>query len=142
LKKICEKEEIKFDDGALRELAKHCDGDLRSAMIDLEKISVGKNEISSEDLKLLDYREKGLSVFDALKIIFKTQNALAAKMSITDVDKDPDEVFWWIENNIPNEYEEHVEIVKAYDMLSKADLFRQWIKSRQNWRFLDRKSVV
>jgi replication factor C large subunit len=85
-------------------------------------------------LEILGYREKEVSIFDALKIIFKTQTALAAKLAISNVDKDPEEIFWWIENNIAREFEKPEEIAKAFDILSKADLFRQRVLSRQNWR--------
>ncbi|MBI2545114.1 MAG: replication factor C large subunit, partial [Candidatus Aenigmarchaeota archaeon] len=88
------------------------------------------------DLDSVTSREKEQSIFNALMMIFKTKTALAAKLAINNVDKDPEEIFWWIENNIPNEYEKPEEIARAYDVLSKADMFRQRIRSRQNWKFL------
>ncbi|MBI1978960.1 MAG: replication factor C large subunit [Candidatus Aenigmarchaeota archaeon] len=136
LKQIAEKEDIKIDKGILRQFAKRGEGDLRASIIDLQSLSHGKKEIAQNDLDILGYREKEQSIFDALMMIFKTKSALAAKLAINNVDKDPEEIFWWIENNIANEYEHPEEIAKAYDALSKADLFRQRIKSRQNWKFL------
>ena len=134
LNQICEKEKIKADKEVLRQLAKRSEGDLRSAINDLEAVSQGKKEITAKDLEALSYRERETSIFDALKMIFKTQTALTAKLAINNVDKDPDEIFWWIENNIAKEYERPEEIAKAYDALSRADIFRQRIASRQNWR--------
>jgi replication factor C large subunit len=61
---------------------------------------------------------------------------MGARMSISNVDKPPDEIFWWIEQNIPNEYERPEEIAKAYDMLSRADIFRGRIMRRQYWKLL------
>jgi len=136
LKQICDGEGIKIDKEILRQLTKRVEGDLRAAIIDLERLSHGKKEITQDDLEVLSYREREQSIFDALMMIFKTKSALAAKLAINNVDKDPEEIFWWIENNIANEYEDPEEIAKAYDILSKADLFRQRIKSRQNWKFL------
>lgn len=135
LKEICEKEKIVPKENVLREIAKLSKGDLRSAMNDLEVVSRGKSLITSEDLEALGYRERETNIFEILRNIFKTQNALAAKLAINSSDKDPDEIFWWIENNIVREYENPKEIAKAYDALSKADIFRQRISSRQNWRF-------
>lgn len=135
LRQICENEKINYDKEILRELAKHSEGDLRSAINDLEIICQGKNKITVDDIEVLGYRERETSIFDALKMIFKTKTALAAKLSINNVDKDPEEIFWWIENNIANEYEKPEEIAKAFDALSKADLFGQRIRSRQYWRF-------
>lgn len=135
LKQICDVEKIKTDKEVLRELAKRAKGDLRSAINDLESISRGRKSIRAKDLEMLAYRERETSIFDALKIILKTKSALAARLSISNVDKDPDEIFWWIENNIAREYEDPEEIARAFDALSKADIFRQRIRSRQNWRF-------
>jgi len=134
LKQICEKEKIKTDEEVLRQLAKRSDGDLRSAINDLETIAQGKQFIEQNDLEVLGYRERETNIFDALKMIFKTKSALAAKLSINNIDKDPEEIFWWIENNITAEYEDPEEIAKAFDALSKADLFRNRVSSRQNWR--------
>lgn len=136
LKHVSDSESIKIDKEVLRQLSKRSEGDLRAAVIDLQSLSHGRKEIIQDDLEILSFREKEQSIFNALMMIFKTKSALAAKLAINDVDKDPEEIFWWIENNIANEYENPEEIAKAYDTLSKADLFRQRIKSRQNWKFL------
>jgi len=134
LAEICKKERIAVEKDVLRELARMCGGDLRAAINDLETVARGKRKIVLSDLEVLGYRETERSVFDALKIVFKSKSALAAKLSISNVDKDPEEIFWWIENNIAREYEDPEEIAKAYDALSKADIFRQWVVSRQDWR--------
>jgi len=135
LKEICEKEKIKADGEVLRQISKQSKGDLRSAINDLESISQGKKSITFADAEGIGYREREINIFEILRNIFKTQNALAAKLTVGDSDKDPDEIFWWIENNITNEYEKPGEIARAFDLLSKADIFKQRISSRQNWRF-------
>ncbi|MEM5879543.1 MAG: replication factor C large subunit [Candidatus Aenigmatarchaeota archaeon] len=135
LRQICEKEKIKYDEEVLRQLSKRSEGDLRAAINDLETLVTGKKEIAMQDLENLGYREREKNIFDALKMIFKTKTALAAKLSISEVDKDPEEIFWWIENNISKEYEKPEEIAKAFEILSKADLFRRRITSRQDWSF-------
>jgi replication factor C large subunit len=132
---ICEKEGVKCDKEVLQQIAKRSEGDLRSAINDLESLAMRKKEIKPKDLEVLGMRERETSIFESLKIIFKTQTALSAKLSIQNVDKDPDEIFLWIEQNIINEYEKPEEIAKAYEMLSRADLFMQRVKSRQDWKF-------
>lgn len=134
LEYICQQEGIKCDKEILKKIAKTSEGDLRSAINDLETLVRGKKEITQSDMESLGIRERETSIFDALKMIFKTKTVIAAKLSIQNVDKDPEEIFWWIEENIPNEYEKPEEIALAYDILSKADLFRQRIKSRQEWK--------
>ncbi|MDI6825737.1 MAG: replication factor C large subunit [Candidatus Aenigmarchaeota archaeon] len=134
LQYICEKEGIKCGKEILKQLAKRSEGDLRSAINDLETLS-RKGEIKLSDLESLGTRERETSIFDVLKMIFKTKTALAAKLSIQNLDKDPDEIFLWIEQNIINEYEKPEEIAKAYEILSRADIFMQRTKKRQNWKF-------
>ncbi|HLC59607.1 MAG TPA: replication factor C large subunit [archaeon] len=136
LKQICEKETIKYDDLVIKQIAKSSNGDLRSAINDLETVSKNKSEITANDMESVGLRERDRNIFDALNILFKTQDFMGAKLSIEGVDKDPDEIFWWIENNIANEYEDPKEIVEALDKLSMADLFRRRISYRQNWKLL------
>jgi replication factor C large subunit len=133
LRQICEMEGIEVEKEVLRELAKRAEGDLRAAINDLETIARGRKKITLENLKVLGNREIEASIFDALKTIFKTKSALAAKLSISNVDKDPEEIFWWIEHNISQEYEKPEEIARAFEILSKADLFKQRVVKRQDW---------
>lgn len=135
LKRICESEDIGCDRSALREIAKNSEGDLRSAMNDLEVLSQGRKEITTEDVEMLSKRERESTIYDALKIIFKTKNALSAKLALNGLDMPPEDVMWWIENNIAREYVYADEIAAAFDALSKADIFKAWIRKRQNWRF-------
>jgi len=133
LNEICTKEKIKIDKEVLRMLAKRSRGDLRSAMHDLETLSQGKKEIKLENLEVLGFREREGNIFETIRNIFKTNNALAARLAINNSDKDPDEIFWWIENNIANEFEDPEEIAKAFDALSMADIFKKRISSNQNY---------
>jgi len=136
LELIAKKEGIKVEKNVLRELARRSRGDLRGAITDLEVVSRGKKEVKLKDLEVLGFREKEKAIFEVLKVVFKTSSAKAATLALMNVDKDPQEIFWWIEENILNEYEKPEEIVRAYEALSKADWFRSLIVRRQNWKFL------
>jgi replication factor C large subunit len=46
-----------------------------------------------------------------------------------------DEILLWIEENIPLEYQGNA-LTKAFDALSKADIFKGRIYRQQYWRFL------
>jgi replication factor C large subunit len=136
LKKICEKEGIKHDEEVLKYIAKAADGDLRAAINDLQTISQGKKEISIKDASSLGFRERESAVFDALKLIFKTSNASAAKIAVANVDRDPEEIFWWVEQNIVNEYENKEDVAKAFDMLSLADLYLNKAKTTRSYKLM------
>jgi len=135
LQYICEKENVKCDKEIIIQMAKRSEGDLRSVINDLETLARDKKEITLKDLDSLGVREREMNIFDVLKIIFKTKTAMSAKLSIQNTDKDPEEIFLWIEQNVINEYEKSDEIAKAYEMLSRADLFMQRVKKRQEWKF-------
>ncbi len=136
LEAICKNENLLCEKDILKQIAKRAEGDLRSAINDLEMLARDKRSIQLKDLESLGQRERETSVFDVLKIIFKTKTAISAKLSLQNTDKDPEEIFWWIEQNILNEYEKSEEIAKAYEMLSKADLFNNRRKIRQEHKFL------
>ncbi len=134
LREILESEGIAFEEAALKSLARFAQGDLRSAISDLQMVAQGKTKLESEDLSILGFRERQGNIYSALPVIFHSRRISATRKVLFDMDKDPDEVFWWIESNV------HQEIVperlpEAYDMLSRADIMRSRVHTQQNWRF-------
>jgi len=136
LKKICENEEIIYDEGVLKELSRRCNGDIRSAVIDLWNLSSKNKELRKEDLLNLDDREKKEEIFTALKLIFKSKDILNVINSIDKTDVNLDEAFLWIEENLPLQYLKSKDLFNAYDSLSKADVFNGRILRWQYFRFL------
>jgi len=123
LNQIALKEKIKIDKDFLRGIALNSDGDIRSALNDLENLSKDSE------------REREKSIFETLRVIFQGNNILEALKAIDQCNKDEEEIFWWIEQNVCNEYRDQEKISKAFDLLSKADLFRSKIFVNQNYRF-------
>ncbi len=136
LSKICEEEGVEADRSLLKRLARKNAGDMRSAINDLEAVARGQNKIKKEDLEALGFRDREKEIFDVLKVVFKTMTAKTARDLAGDSDKDPDELFWWIEENIPNEYKKKKDVAEAFDELSKANLFKTRIRRRQNWSLM------
>jgi replication factor C large subunit len=134
LREICQAEGITPQGNVLKDLARWSQGDLRSAISDLQTVSQCRKELSEPDLEILGYRERESSIFEILPTVFKSRSINASRKAIQSVDKDPDEVFWWIENNITQEFPVE-KLAEAYDLLSKADLFRARTSVQQNWRF-------
>jgi len=135
LGEICKKEKVECDESLLKKIARENGGDLRSAIKDLESVSSGRKRLEEKDLKSIGYRESRQDIFEVLKVIFKTKNVRNSIQIMNNVDKDPDEIFWWLEQNITAEYEDPGEVARAFDYLSIADLFRSRTRMRQNWRF-------
>ena len=135
LKEICEKEGIEYDEKTIKRLARESGGDMRSAIKDLETLSAGRKKLEEKDMKVLGYRENKKDIFEIMKVVFKTKSIKNSIQMLRNSEKDPDEIFWWLEQNITTEYEKPGEIAKAFDYLSKADVFRSKTHVRQNWRF-------
>jgi len=53
---------------------------------------------------------------------------------VYDSDRDPDEVFWWIENNLHLEFQKD-SLPEVMELLAKADLYRGLVMKQQNWGF-------
>ncbi|MBI4020396.1 MAG: replication factor C large subunit [Candidatus Aenigmarchaeota archaeon] len=135
LKEICKAEGVAVEDGALKALARWSQGDMRSVLVDLQLLLGGRKELTMADLESLGFRERENSVFNIMPTIFNSGSMSTAKNAIRTAGMDPDDIFWWIENNIPNVFKNPGEIANAYDILSKADLFRRQVIVQQNWRF-------
>ncbi|MFB6077215.1 MAG: AAA family ATPase, partial [Candidatus Nanohaloarchaea archaeon] len=103
LRDICESEGIDYEDGAMKAIAHRADGDMRSAVNDLESLS-NRDRITESDVKDLDYRETGRDIFEALKIVFKTATAGTARDATEGLDEDQDDLFAWLRENVPREY--------------------------------------
>ncbi|MGY4884505.1 MAG: replication factor C large subunit [Nanobdellota archaeon] len=128
---ILRKEKSFIEDEVLTRIAVKSKGDLRAAINDLQTISKLK------DLTGIDFdeRNKEVDIFNALKIIFK-EKANDEILKLFDSVKTPiDEIILWVEENIPNEYKGR-ELARAYDLLSKTDIFKGRIYKQQYWRFL------
>lgn len=136
LKQIAKKENLEYDETALTMLARRAGGDLRGAINDLQTLSEYTKKLTKEDVDELSGRRQKDTMINALMRIFKTTNPEVALPALDDVDEDIDEVFLWVEENLPREYKKKDDIAKAYDNLSLADVFRGRIKRRQHWRFL------
>jgi replication factor C large subunit len=135
LNEIAAKENLKIPKEAIAMIARKSQGDMRSAINDLQTVA-GDDKHDYESMQDVGAREREVNIFEALRTIFKTDSVMLSKHSIDNVEKDPDEIFWWVENNIAAEYERPEEIAEAFEKLSAADVFRQRIRSRQNWKLL------
>jgi replication factor C large subunit len=135
LKEICREEGMAFDDAAIKSLARWSQGDMRSAIFDLQIVSMGRKSLKAADMEGLGFRERGSNVFSMLPTIFNSRNINASRKMIWESDRDPDEILLWIESNVHQVFRDPDSLARAYDMLSRADIFRSRVHIQQNWRF-------
>ena len=126
---VCKNEGIKYEENALTQLARSCGGDIRSALIDLETL----DEITSKNIRTLSTREKEDDIFNTLKILFKSTSLSNSLHALNQSDKTNEEIFLWIEENIPEELNNPEDIADAYNYLSLIDIYSSRIIKRQSY---------
>ncbi len=133
LRDICEENNIGYDIPSLRKIAENSEGDLRAAINDLQKNSVGKDEINISDITVAS-RDKENKIFPFLDYILKEGEAKEAQNKTQNIDMTPDELFRWLHQNILKEYSNE-ELTKGLDNLSKADIWLSRTRKTQNYKY-------
>ncbi|HOW36860.1 MAG TPA: replication factor C large subunit [Candidatus Pacearchaeota archaeon] len=128
---ILRKENKFIDNNILTAISVKAKGDLRAAINDLQVAASMENPSAVLD----NERNIETDVFNALRMIFKGAPNSNVTSVFDSVDVPIDEIMLWIEENIPLEYQGE-ELYKAYESLSKADIFKGRIYKQQYWRFL------
>jgi len=135
LKGICDVEGIQADENALKFIAQRSEGDVRSAVNDLQALAQGKKKLGYEDVSWLGYRDRQDTIFNVLKLIIYGKTCASAKQAVNMADIDIDMLFEWIYENIPDHFTDPHDLAQAMDALSTADLYRGRIRATQNWSF-------
>ena len=133
LKEVCEKENCAVSSEVLTSIAIKARGDIRAALNDLQILS---KMDSPELLQEVGERDKEQSIFSALQYVFKNAKIDNEMIRVyDDVNMHIDEIFLWVEENLPLEYKGE-ELARALDALSLADVFRGRIRRQRHWRFM------
>ena len=136
LKKICQNEKIKFEEIILKGLARRAGNDARAAINDLQTLTMETKELTKKSLEELGERNQQDTILNALFKIFKTTDPKVAISAFDNVKEGLDEQLLWLDENLPKEYTKPEDLAKAYDKLSKSDVFNRRIKRWQHYRFL------
>jgi replication factor C large subunit len=137
LDRICKSEKLQCDPQALREIARRSEGDLRSAINDLEAVAALGRRVTLELVKsFTTYRDRVYAPWEALSNLFNAKYIFQAKDAVTSTDLSPDEFVTWVNEHIPTYYEDPVEVWRAYEALSRADVYMGRIMRTQNWDLL------
>ncbi len=138
---ICAIEGILATPDGIMDLAKRAKGDFRAAINDLQSLSQTSKRLDLSILNDLSPRDKTESILTALATVFRG-TLKEAKDAFMNVEENPDEIFQWLVENVPNEFSEPRELADAYDALSRADVYRGRIMRKQHWRFLIYKGAM
>ena len=139
LKNICHNEGIMCGVGVIEKVAENTGGDMRSAVNDLQAVSMGRDEINIEDIATSP-RDTKESIFKVLGNIFKGTDAQKALEATYGLDESPEDLVHWIDENLPDQYDTagnggvDVDVSNGFEYLSHADMYLGRVKKRQNYR--------
>ncbi len=131
LRQICEHQGIEITPEALDQLSRHADGDLRSAINDLQLLAEGRNKIIADDLNAVGFRNIKTNIFDAVREIFRSTQVDQARKAIWELDESPEDLILWMDENLPLEYRRPADLMKGFNVLSRSDVFLGRIRRRQ-----------
>ncbi|MDR0768079.1 MAG: replication factor C large subunit [Methanosarcinales archaeon] len=145
LLKISQNEGVAVSENALLKIAENAGGDVRSAINDLQAVSIGKKEISEEDI-VVSGRDIKETIFKALVKVFKGHHRSDALDAVKTLDETPEDLILWVDENLPIQFPNRDEkgrdidggvnpdVANGYAVLSKADLYLGRVRRRQTYR--------
>jgi replication factor C large subunit len=136
LRKICALEGLECGDDVLKAIAERSNGDVRSAINDLQALAMAGPKIDGSTLAALGYRDRVKEIFSALVQVFHAKSIKDAWASTENIDVDIDTFFNWVLDNAPQQLTDPEDLERAMDFLAKADLYFARIKRMQRWNLL------
>lgn len=133
LSEIGEAEGIQAEENSLKFIAQRSNGDVRSAVNDLQALAQGKKKLTFEDVSWLGYRDRQDSIFNVLRMILYGKTCASAKQASNMADIDNDMLFEWIYENAPNHLTDPQDLAQAMEALAIADVYRGRIRSTRDW---------
>ena len=133
LKDICRKENVNVHPNVIKTIAEKNNGDIRSALNDLQAICIGKRIVDMKDIDAIGFRDRNQEIFDFLRELFRSKDLKNIRRRLFELDESPDNLIMWLDENLPFQYIEPQDIANAYDFISKADIFLGRIYKRQQF---------
>ena len=106
---------------------------MRAAITDMQTLGT---IVTVAKIDTIDQRDVKGNILDAVRIVLKTRDPKVARDVLDTLKEDVDEIFLWMDENLPKEYRKAEDLERAYNALATADRFRGRIRRWQHWRFL------
>ena len=133
LRDICEQEDVEYTADGLKGLAGQADGDLRSAVNDLEALATGGQTVTSDAIATSS-RDRSVDIFPYLDSVLKEDAPQDVQRDARDLDESPDDLIRWVEENITKVYSPD-ELAEAYEFIAQADRWLGLVRSTQDYSF-------
>jgi len=136
LRRIAAKEGKKVSEDVFHLIANRVGGDLRAAINDLQSTCEGRTVVKAEDFADVGQRDIKHNIFDGIYEIFRSTTCKQAREASMRMDESPDMMLLWVDENIPVEYKDPGDLYRAYDTLSRADIFYKRAFSKRHFSML------
>lgn len=133
LGRILQLEGMTADREVLEALAVKAEGDLRAAVRDLESIALGRKHLTVKELGSIGQRDTVGSMFDLVRHVLKGRTVEEVRKEVWSVDATPEDLALWVDENMAKEYRDPEDLVRGYQMLSRADVFLGRTRKTQNY---------
>ena len=134
LREIAKKEGVDTNPQALKEIALKSQGDVRSAINTLQALSSKDTKLEVDDIENIQTKDTRSDIFNAITGVLKSKTPAHVKDAMW-IEEDPTLLMEYIAENIPREYKKKDEIKKAYDYISKADIFFGRAQNSRNYGY-------
>lgn len=134
LRKIAQAEGVEVQPAALKEIAVKSQGDVRSAINTLQALADKDHTLEVSDIEGMVTKDTRSDIFNAITGVLKSKTPAHVKEAMW-IEEDPTLVMEYIAENIPREYKDKKEINKAYDYISKSDLYFGRAQSSRNYGY-------
>jgi replication factor C large subunit len=134
LRRIAQAEGVEASPQALKEIAVKSQGDVRSAINTLQALADKDKVLEVSDVEDMKIKDSRSDIFNAITAVLKSKTPAHVKEAMW-VEEDPTLVMQYIAENVPREYKKTDEIKKAYEYLSKADLYFGRAQSSRNYGY-------
>ncbi|MDT7903363.1 MAG: replication factor C large subunit [Caldivirga sp.] len=136
LRRICNAERVKCDDDALKLIAESSMGDMRSAINDLQLVAE-TGPVTRDRVSLLSSRAHQYDMFRVVDMVLKA-NTVSSATAVTRLPSfDWESLMLWLTENAAVAYSSSVSALSdAYDNLSRADVLRGIMLSKQEWELM------
>ncbi|MBO3757728.1 MAG: hypothetical protein JTT14_01285, partial [Candidatus Brockarchaeota archaeon] len=134
LKKIVEEEGILIKDEALEAIAERSQGDMRSALTDLEALTSESEVVSNGTIQsLLGNRLREESIFEAIRHAIYAKNINEARIHLMSTNMNPDELLDWIYGNFPNIANDNEKAYEFLKVIADADFILAIVQKKRMW---------
>jgi replication factor C large subunit len=113
-----------------------CEGDVRSAINDLQSVAERTRSIRAVDFENLVVRDKQLSIQETLRGIFLAESPLQARRAQSHAEVDYEMLHQTIHDNLPLQYTDPEDLAAGYESMSHADVFLGRVERTRDWGLL------